>query len=245
MTRGDTHDQNADVYDIVYAPYFPPEKTLEEVRRISGMVRPGGRVLDLGSGTGRHLIPLARRGYHVTGIESSEAMAKRCEEKLESEGLSADIVVGDAKTVPLPESDLIICMWNAFCELCHSTDEARSVLREAHASLARGGAILIQQHDPDVFTEGEEMSYTVVEGETHYALRWSVREKDGPRTVSEEHVTITGPDGEERRSTLLTQRWFTREEYRGLLEGAGFADVRIEEAKDTNEFLVSARAADR
>ncbi len=35
------------------------------------------RILDVGCGTGRHAIELARRGYNVTGIDLSEAQLAR------------------------------------------------------------------------------------------------------------------------------------------------------------------------
>jgi SAM-dependent methyltransferase len=45
----------------------------------------GGRVLELGCGTGRVLLPLARAGYAVTGIDASPAMLARCRSKLTAE----------------------------------------------------------------------------------------------------------------------------------------------------------------
>ncbi|MCB0186742.1 MAG: class I SAM-dependent methyltransferase [Caldilineaceae bacterium] len=34
----------------------------------------GGRILDVGCGTGRHAVELARRGYQVTGLDFSAGM---------------------------------------------------------------------------------------------------------------------------------------------------------------------------
>ena len=39
------------------------------------------RILDIGCGTGRHSIELAKRGYQVTGIDLSESQLKRAKEK--------------------------------------------------------------------------------------------------------------------------------------------------------------------
>jgi ubiquinone/menaquinone biosynthesis C-methylase UbiE len=38
-------------------------------------VRPGGHVLDAGCGSGRDALAFLRRGYHVTAIDASPAMA--------------------------------------------------------------------------------------------------------------------------------------------------------------------------
>jgi cyclopropane fatty-acyl-phospholipid synthase-like methyltransferase len=45
----------------------------------------GGPVLEIGCGTGRLLIPTARAGVHITGLDNSEEMLEICRRKLEDE----------------------------------------------------------------------------------------------------------------------------------------------------------------
>ncbi|AZR72948.1 hypothetical protein BBF96_05800 [Anoxybacter fermentans] len=45
----------------------------------------GSPILELGCGTGRLLIPLARKGFEITGMDLSEAMLEICRNKLEQE----------------------------------------------------------------------------------------------------------------------------------------------------------------
>src|SRR5271169_6670793 len=45
----------------------------------------GGPVLELGCGTGRVLVPIARPGFRVAGLDLSEMMLRRCREKLAGE----------------------------------------------------------------------------------------------------------------------------------------------------------------
>src|SRR5207249_11212331 len=78
------HDALPIYYDLIYhalVNYEGDVDFLEEVfRRYT--VKPG-TILDLGCGTGNHSVPLARRGYRVTGIDRSASMiaqAKRSEE---------------------------------------------------------------------------------------------------------------------------------------------------------------------
>src|SRR5438105_1262105 len=57
---------------------MPAEQTQNEVEAIVRWLdlKPGGRILDFPCGDGRHSVPLAERGYHVTGIDlSTEALA--------------------------------------------------------------------------------------------------------------------------------------------------------------------------
>ncbi len=237
----DTHDYNADVYDVAYAPYFPPEKTAAELERMRSLLPEHGRVLDLGCGTGRHLVPLAKEGYRVTGVDSSEGMLKACKRKLAEAGAKARLIHGDATTAELGgHYGLAVIMWNAFCELAPDEGAAVAFLRRINDSLAEDGMLLIQQHDPDVFSEGQESHYDVVDGDTRYTVSWYVREKHDKTTVSEEQLTIRSPDREEKRVSELRQRWYSRTEYAALLLQAGFLDVRFE---GEDEFLIIAKGA--
>src|SRR5215471_13281022 len=85
-----------------YAPYYDWENARTVGRRDvafwrSLAVREGARVLELGCGTGRVLVPLARTGLSVTGIDRSAPMleyARRRARRL-SAGARPAIVRGD------------------------------------------------------------------------------------------------------------------------------------------------------
>jgi predicted TPR repeat methyltransferase len=57
--------------------------TLAEVDFIEREIGDDGsaRILDIGCGTGRHAIELARRGYDVTGVDLSASQLRRAREK--------------------------------------------------------------------------------------------------------------------------------------------------------------------
>lgn len=74
----------ADQYDLLYADkdYESECDLIETVfRQHVGQVK---TVLDLGCGTGNHLFPLARRGYHIDGVDLSADMLARAKEKASS-----------------------------------------------------------------------------------------------------------------------------------------------------------------
>jgi 2-polyprenyl-3-methyl-5-hydroxy-6-metoxy-1,4-benzoquinol methylase len=56
-----------------------------------------GRVLDVACGLGRHSVPLARRGYDVTGVDISPTFVGRARERAEEAGADASFVVGDMR----------------------------------------------------------------------------------------------------------------------------------------------------
>jgi SAM-dependent methyltransferase len=99
----------------------------------------GRRVLDLGCGTGRLAIPLARRGKEVTGIDRSRAMLTLAEEK--AGNLAVRWVEGDFRAFDLgQEFDLIIACGHAFQALLTQADQ-RMFLRCARRHLAAGGRL--------------------------------------------------------------------------------------------------------
>lgn len=65
------------------------------VMRFAALVRPGGRVLDLACGSGRHVRWLAAQGFAVTGVDRDEAAVAPLREL-------AEIVVADLEGAPWP-----------------------------------------------------------------------------------------------------------------------------------------------
>ena len=79
----------ASTYDVLYKEknYEAECDFLEELfRRYSG--KDIKRLLDMGCGTGGHAIPLARRGYKVSGIDRSPEMVAIAKQKAGAQGLS-------------------------------------------------------------------------------------------------------------------------------------------------------------
>ena len=58
------------------------------------------RILDVGCGTGRHAIELAKRGYSVTGVDLSDSMLQQAMEKAHGEKVSVNFLKADARELP-------------------------------------------------------------------------------------------------------------------------------------------------
>jgi SAM-dependent methyltransferase len=79
---------------VVLLAHLDPEPSAW-VRRFAGLIRPGGKVLDVACGSGRHVRWLALQGFAVTGVD-------RKEEAVAPLRAVAEVVVADIEGGPWP-----------------------------------------------------------------------------------------------------------------------------------------------
>jgi 2-polyprenyl-3-methyl-5-hydroxy-6-metoxy-1,4-benzoquinol methylase len=58
------------------------------------------KIIDIGCGTGRHSIELAKRGYSLTGIDLSESLLQRARQKAQEAQLQIEFLKHDARALP-------------------------------------------------------------------------------------------------------------------------------------------------
>jgi 2-polyprenyl-3-methyl-5-hydroxy-6-metoxy-1,4-benzoquinol methylase len=101
-------------------------------------------ILDIGCGTGRHSIELAKRGYSVTGIDLSESLLARAREKAEALDLRVDFWRHDARDLPFNnEFDLAIMMCEGAFPLMETDEMNYEILKGAVRSLKRRGKLIL------------------------------------------------------------------------------------------------------
>lgn len=103
-------------------------------------------VLDVGAGTGRYALKLARSGARVTAIDRSPEMLAVARQKAQAEGLPIDFQLASFEnSLPFEANqfDLLICA----LALCHVPDLARTVQEFARV-LRKGGYLLITDFHP-------------------------------------------------------------------------------------------------
>ena len=101
------------------------------------------KILDIGCGTGRHAIELAKRGYRVTGIDLSEAQLKRAKEKAKEQGVKVDFQQHDARSLPFNgEFDLAIMLCEGGFSLMETDEMNFAILKSAAKALKNNGKFI-------------------------------------------------------------------------------------------------------
>ena len=145
----------AGAYDDYVGHKFDEEA---QVSMLGELAR-GGRVLELGVGTGRVAIPLSRLGLEVHGIESSPAMVEQLRAKAHGEEVT--VTVGDFADVDVSGTfSLCLAVFSTLFMLRSQDDQLRCFANVA-AHLAPGGAFVVEAFVPK-FGGGDRQSLEVL-----------------------------------------------------------------------------------
>jgi len=209
----------------------------------------GGPVLELGAGTGRITLAIARSGVTVHALDANPDMLEALNDKLATEPSDVHnrvvVVEGDMRTFKLPERfPLIICPYRAFLHNLTEADQL-ACLRQVRGHLAPGGCFAFNVYYPTL----EFMSHHT--GSLAGVWRWRATHPgaDGGFVIRSEairydpvpqqvHALIRydeyGADGVLVRTYLhrLDLAYLYPGDIRRLLDQAGFANVELSGGPD-------------
>jgi SAM-dependent methyltransferase len=159
-------------YDEASAEMFDPEVVDPCVDFLVEMAG-GGRALELGIGTGRIALPLAKRGVEVHGIDLSRAMVARLRAKPGGDDIG--VTIGDFATTTVDGSfTLAYMVFNAIVNL--TTQEAQvACFRNVAAHLEPGGRFVIEVATPDLQRIAPGETFHVFDASENY---WGIDEID-------------------------------------------------------------------
>src|SRR5215472_7774245 len=137
----------AATYDDSPEGMFDPALTDTVADLLAGLAG-GGRALELGIGTGRIALPLARRGVEVHGIDLSRAMVARLRAKPGGDAIG--VTIGDFATTRVDGTfSVAYLVFNTIMNL--TTQEAQvACFRNVAAHLEPGGCFVIEVHVPQL-----------------------------------------------------------------------------------------------
>ena len=236
-------DAFARFYDGDYRDYS------DDIPLVLKTARAAGRTaLELGCGTGRVLLPLAKDGFQVVGLDKSAtllaiARGKLAKQGFESETVASDSAADGSRMARLVQADMtsfelaqteVDFAFVVSNTLMHLTTQAEQLLalQCAHLHLRAGGLLLIDLFNPDVaYLESisgiqELADWWEDEESGARVLKWTTRYVDAARQLQDTIFVYEEifPDGRNAQTRLaFPLRFWWPDEGALLLEQAGFA----------------------
>jgi SAM-dependent methyltransferase len=200
----------AEFYDSVV-----PYRERQDVNFFVEMARrSNGPVLELGCGTGRVLIPTAKSGIEIVGLDGSPKMLAVCREKLlsESEDVRAkviDLVQGDMRTFELGRKfSLVTIPFRPFQHLL-TVEDQMSCLESIRKHLGAGGKLILDIFNPSLPHLTDERYLQEISEEPEFATADGRKVVRRARIVSRDYFNqithnesiyyVTHPDAREER----------------------------------------------
>jgi SAM-dependent methyltransferase len=222
-----SYDQLATYYDLIYAD------VKDDIPFYVGLAgETGGPVLELGCGSGRTLFPLAQAGFEVVGLDNSEAMLERAEERAAVEGSEGvvHLLQGEMTSFDLGRRfPLITVPFNTWLHLPHHGPQA-AALRCIDQHLIPGGWFVMDLPAPATIVDAQHDGTMVLEGifsgrePQERVLQFSSTQLDSKQQTL--HVTwiydLVGADGDLKRTIVpMSLHYLFPRQAQGLLEQAG------------------------
>src|SRR5574340_196745 len=200
---------------------------------IHSQVLGGGatRVLDLCCGPGLYTSRLAARGHECVGIDFSPAAIAYAKRQAEAGGLACHYLHEDVRQAEFGRGfGLVVMLYGQFNVFRRV--EAAAMLDKARQALDAGGTLLLEAHTLEAVERmGAEPNswYSAASGlfspRPHCVLEehfWDAGEK----AATTRFFVIDAASGGVVRHAMTTQG-YAEEEYRALVEGAGFGGVQL------------------
>ena len=197
-----------------------------------------GKVLELASGTGRVLLPIARSGKEIVGVERSRGMLDRCREKLAAEPSDVQARVrlhsADIRDFALEDRFAVVIIPFRAMQHLLSVDDQLACLDCIRRQLVPGGRLVFDVFNPDFArlsaTTGEEFEDTpdtLLPDGSHFRRTGRIVAVHRVDQVNDVeliyHITPAGGGEVERRVHAFPMRWYLRFELEHLLARAGFS----------------------
>jgi len=188
------------------------------------------KILDVGCGTGRHLIELTKRGYKVTGIDLSETQLKKARERADLLSLKVNLLRADARTLPFDsEFDIAIMLCEGGFPLMETDEMNFEILRNITKALKPKRKFIFTTlnglfplyHSVDKFCNEKDGEDNITYKSTSFDLM----------TFRDINVTeITDDDGK-KLILNCNERYYVPCEISWLLKSLGFIKIDIFGAK--------------
>ena len=178
------------------------------------------RVLDLGCGYGRHTVPLAARGFRVTGVDLSERMLRAAADLARSRKVEPTLLRRDMRDLAgLGPFDACVCVYTVLGVFDDDAEDL-AVLRSVRDVLAPGGRLMLDlSNSPGIARNWPGDVWK----ETSVGIRHARSTYDPLTARLRTQHTVFYPDGRRVELPESKVRMYAPHEVAAMLRQAGFA----------------------
>jgi 2-polyprenyl-3-methyl-5-hydroxy-6-metoxy-1,4-benzoquinol methylase len=188
------------------------------------------KILDVGCGTGRHSVELARRGYTITGIDLSESQLKTAREKAAKNNVSIDFRKEDARNLSFKnEFDIAIMLCEGGFPLMETDEMNYEILKSVTGSLRENGKFIFTTLNvlfPLYHSVEEFCDSTSREGNATYRSNTF-----DLMTFRDFNITEFEDDFGNRKTVESNERYYVPSEISWLLKSLDYKKIEIFGAK--------------
>ena len=199
--------------------------------------RHGGRVLDVGCGTGRLLLDYLNRGVDIEGVDTSPEMLDLCRAKALILNLKPTLYLQSMEDLDLPQHYEIIIVPSSSFQLVTDLGDATKSMANFYRHLDPGGILIMPfmqlwREGDALETDWEQDGEKVRLEDGALIRRWS-RARYDPKEQMEHTETRFEEviDGDivnsEHHIRSPATRWYTQQQALALYRQAGFSDLKI------------------
>ena len=189
------------------------------------------KILDLGCGPGLYTSRLAKLGHICVGIDFSPASLEYAKDQAIRQSLDCTYIQGDLREIQFPGNFGLVMMlhgeMNAF-----SKNDMQKILMKINAALEKNGQLLLPSSTIDGIRlkKSVERTWSTYESglfsDSPYLELYETLWNPGTKTRIERYFIVESATGEVSEYSSSLQA-YTNAEYRRLLNGSGFKEVKI------------------
>jgi 2-polyprenyl-3-methyl-5-hydroxy-6-metoxy-1,4-benzoquinol methylase len=184
------------------------------------------KILDVGCGTGRHAIELALRGYNLTGIDLSESMLQKAEEKAAAQNVRIDFRQHDARNLPFEkEFDVAIMLCEGGFPLMETDEMNFDILKNVTRALKDKAKFVFTTlnglfplyHSVEAFCAAESAAGNATYRSNTFDLM----------TFRDHNITELVDDSGKKMTLQCNERYYVPSEITWLLKSLGYVKIDI------------------